>query len=97
MRPRKLLTALCLTGFVTLIAGCAAPPPRTAASSPPPARPVVIPPELLEPVPVPAREVATLRDAALKFVDYDEALGRANGQIVTIGRIVAAHPTRAAP
>lgn len=49
-----------------------------------------IPAELLTPEPVPARPAETLADVGLLLVDYDEALGRANGKIVAIGEIFGA-------
>ncbi|MEQ3626006.1 MAG: hypothetical protein ABNH26_08865 [Celeribacter sp.] len=47
-----------------------------------------IPADLLTPEPVPARPAETLADVGLLLVDYDEALGRANGKISAIGEIV---------
>lgn len=50
---------------------------------------VQIDPALVEPVPVPDREIRPLAeggltDTSLLLTDYDEALGTANGQILAI-------------
>lgn len=73
------MTRLPLTGLLICLAACAKPP-----SAPPP----VVPDALLQPVPRPAREVRTLRDAGLLIVDYDAALAQANTQIGSIRGLV---------
>lgn len=50
--------------------------------------PAPIPDALLQPVPRPTREAKTVKDAGMLIIDYDQALGEANGQIVAIGEIV---------
>lgn len=65
----------CLIGLALCLAGCAHP-----ASN--------IPDALLEPVPRPAREVNTVKDAGKLIVDYDQALGEANGKLIAIKEVV---------
>jgi len=74
---------LFLTYCVTLLTACA-PDPQVVLRAP------EVPADLLTPEPVPARPAETLADVGLLLVDYDEALGRANGKIVAIGEIFGA-------
>lgn len=48
-----------------------------------------VPRELREPVKVPVRDAATLRDVALILTDHAEALETANGKITTIDCILS--------
>jgi hypothetical protein len=72
---------LFLISCVMLLSACA-PDPQVVLRAP------EIPADLLTPEPVPARPAETLADVGLLLVDYDEALGRANGKISAIGEIV---------
>lgn len=47
-----------------------------------------IPADLFKPEPRPECEIATLKDAGICIVDYDETLGRANGKIVATSEII---------
>lgn len=49
---------------------------------------MIVPDALLAPVPRPSREAKTLKDAGMLIIDYDQALGEANGKITAIGEIV---------
>lgn len=72
---------LFLTCCVTLLSACAPDTPVVL-------RAPEVPAELLTPEPVPARPAETLADVGLLLVDYDQALGRANGKIVAVAKIL---------
>ncbi len=68
--------------WLTLLAACAPATERVFTAT-------YVPAELRRPVPAPMRPVVTNRDTALLIIDYDEALALANGQIVTIDKILS--------
>ena len=72
---------LFLISCVTLLSACAH-DPEVVLQAP------EIPADLLTPEQVPARAVETLSDVGLLLVDFNEALGRANGKLIAIGEIV---------
>ena len=70
-----------LIGCAIFLAGCGNDPAKIAVRQ-------EIPADLLEPEPRPDCRIATVKDAGICIVDYDQALGRANGKIVATKEIV---------
>lgn len=74
--------ALCLIGCAIFLASCGSKPTASIIVKP------ELPKDLTAPEPRPKCEMATMKDAGICIVDYDQALGRANGKIVAIEEIV---------
>ena len=71
---------LFLTGCVIFLASCGNDQPQVVV------RPD-IPKDLTRPEPRPECKLATLKDTGICIVDYDQALGKANGKLVAIREI----------